>query len=101
MAAASVCWHSRPNSARLTIAPATMLMDIDWWCRFSPDGRRVLFASSNQISVFNVEDRKLLKTFKDFASSRSGAFSPDGKWLATIGGDTSVRLWDTSTWKMK
>jgi WD40 repeat protein len=36
----------------------------------------------------------------DFSGPVSAALSPDGKLLATADGDTAIRLYDTSTWKM-
>ncbi|MGE3313327.1 MAG: WD40 repeat domain-containing protein [Limisphaerales bacterium] len=35
----------------------------------------------------------------DSASVERAVFSPDGRWLATVGGDTSIRLWQTSDWR--
>ncbi len=84
------------------IAVANAQVVNPWWCRFSPDGQRFLSTSgSTRISVCNVPDGTLIKTFDDSAWARDGAFSADGKWLATVGEDTSIRLWDTATWELK
>jgi WD40 repeat protein len=51
------------------------------------------------IQVYDLAKRRLIATLSGHARAvESLDFSPDGKLLASAGG-TTVRLWDTATWK--
>jgi WD40 repeat protein len=72
------------------------------WCAFSPDGK--YFATScfnGNTYLWKMAD--LSGPFKIFAASadqqqRTVAFSPDGKWMASAGGDDVVTIRNTTNW---
>ena len=56
-------------------------------------------AKRNTIQVYDLATRRLKATLDGHTHAvKSLDFSPDGKLLASAGG-TTVRLWDTATWK--
>ncbi len=63
---------------------------------YSPDGKRL--ASSHgrtgEVRIRDAESGKLLQTLRGHKDAVTClAFSPDGKWLATGGADTAVKIW--------
>ncbi|MFZ5881436.1 MAG: WD40 repeat domain-containing protein [Chloroflexota bacterium] len=66
----------------------------------SSDGKTLVGYGQDKITIWQVEDAKILNTLED---DRTITFdlSPDGKLLATAGWDYSVRIWDLSTGLVK
>jgi WD40 repeat protein len=67
---------------------------------FSPDGSRVVFATSQGLGVFDekLQAQNHIATLDEFAELERAAFSPDGRWIAAgLGGaHPSLRVWPAS-----
>src|SRR5262249_31004518 len=66
---------------------------------FSPDGRLLVAIEGAYLRVWDVGTRAQVTSSKAGRRKHTAlAFAPDGRRLVTASGDTSVRLWDTSSW---
>jgi WD40 repeat protein len=70
---------------------------------FLPDSSGIVVGASDrpgQIWDLRGTPKQMATLHSDFAGLISCSFSPDGKLLVTADGDTAIRFYDTSTWKM-
>jgi dipeptidyl-peptidase 4 len=51
---------------------------------WSPDGRKILVPSQNDLTLFDVESKTLLRLTNDDAEERDPTFSPDGSKIAYL-----------------
>jgi serine/threonine protein kinase/WD40 repeat protein len=65
---------------------------------FHPTGRQLALGCKNLTQVRDLETGKVCAEFRHPAQSwPEVAWHPDGKTLATVGGDRVIRLWDVAT----
>ena len=65
----------------------------------SPNAKWVLFPEGKALVVWNVfEDGQQRTLSHQSGSIGGGGFSPDSRFLVTIGRDSEVRLWRTDDW---
>jgi hypothetical protein len=67
---------------------------------FSPDGSHILTISHERVAhLWNASSGELLYSFRHQAEVNCGAFSKDGRMVATCGDDALTKFWDMASGK--
>ena len=67
---------------------------------FSPDGHQIAVAAGDGAYVYDASSGKLILKYNGHGAGvrNSGiAYSPDGKWIASSGNDSTIKVWDAHT----
>jgi len=88
-------WNLRDRSDPITIRHSGQLLSLS----FSPDGSRLITASSNHTACIweTATGRRITPFLPQGGAIYCAVFSPDGKRVATAGEDGTACLWNAST----
>jgi WD40 repeat protein len=83
-----------------------VLQTLDGWQQavtnlaFSPDGSVLAGTAGPRLRIWDLESNREIALHKRGTKHFQGlSFMHDGRFLATVSNDTTVRIWDTRTWE--
>jgi WD40 repeat protein len=67
---------------------------------FSPDGKFLAGTAGPRLRIWDLEGQREAALHKRGTKHFQGlAFTADGRYLATVSNDETVRIWETNTWQ--
>ena len=67
---------------------------------FSPDGKHLAGIAGPRLRIWDLEGNREVSLHKRGTKHFQGlAFTADGRYLATVSNDETVRIWETNTWQ--
>jgi WD40 repeat protein len=67
---------------------------------FSPNGKILAGTAGPRLRIWDIEQDREIAVHKRGTKHFQGlAFTPDGRYLATVSNDETVRIWDTHSWQ--
>jgi WD40 repeat protein len=70
-----------------------------WGAAYRSDGQQLAFTVGNSVEIWNIDGTPVITLTGHTGPVYSVAYSSDGKWLASGGGDANTLIWNTQTWQ--
>ena len=64
---------------------------------FSPNGKELVSNAKGNIKLWDISNGNELRSIKVESGASSVAFAPDGKLIASAGGDGTIKIWDVES----
>jgi WD40 repeat protein len=69
---------------------------------FSPDGRHLAYGCATVLNILDLSRKADVATLRlPKKHFQAAAFSPDGRYLATVSNEETVKIWGTATWQLR
>ncbi|MCX5832560.1 MAG: caspase family protein [Deltaproteobacteria bacterium] len=90
-------WDANTGQAIRTFKDESRNVDCVYSVAISPDGKNALAGHQNELILWNTATGEKIRSVKE-GGVHAIAFSADGRYAATGGGSSPLKLWDVKTW---
>ena len=84
---------------RQIITPVWPIKGEVYGVAYRPDGQQAAITNGKNVVIVDAQGTSIITLTGHTGIVFSVAYSPDGRWLASGGGDANAYVWDTTTWQ--